>query len=123
MLHRCTAGEIDATAMQYFKVNVFFPFIDHCLMQLDLCFPADKTGMFLASKLMPLTIATMTPAEIAQVFDWYSADLPQNATFQQEIHCWMFYQDLKDKPSSVSHAFISADRYYPNIKEIFHILL
>ena len=32
MAHRSTAGEIDATAMQYFKVNVFFPFIDHCLM-------------------------------------------------------------------------------------------
>ena len=39
----------------------------------------------------------MTPAEIERVFDWYSADLPQNATFQQEIHRWsMFRQDLKD---------------------------
>jgi hypothetical protein len=38
-------------------------------MQLDQHFPADKTDMFLASKLMPLTIATMTPAEIARVFD------------------------------------------------------
>jgi hypothetical protein len=81
MAHRSTAGEIDDTAMQYFKVNVFFPFIDHCLMQLDQRFPADKTDMFLASKLMPLTIATMTPAEIARVFDWYSADLLQNCNF------------------------------------------
>ena len=50
MAHRSTAGEIDNTAMQYFKVNVFFPFIDHCLMQLDQRFPADKTDMFLASR-------------------------------------------------------------------------
>jgi hypothetical protein len=49
-------------------------------------FPADKTDMSLTSKLMPLTIATMTSAEIARVFGWYSADLPQNATFQQKIH-------------------------------------
>jgi len=34
-------------------------------MQLDQRFPADKTDMVLASKLMPLTIATMTTAEIA----------------------------------------------------------
>jgi hypothetical protein len=34
MAHRSTPGEIDATAMQYFKVNVFFPFIDHCLNDL-----------------------------------------------------------------------------------------
>ena len=50
-------------------------------MQLDQRFPADKTDMFMASKLMPLTIATMTPAEITRVFVWYNADLPQNATF------------------------------------------
>ena len=67
----------------------------------------------------------MTPAEIEKVFDWYSADLPQNATFQREIHRWStFCQDLKDKPSSLSNAFILADTdYYPNIREIFHILL
>jgi hypothetical protein len=63
----------------------------------------------------------MTPAEIARVFDWYSADLPQNATFQQEIHRWStFCQDLKDKPSSLLVAFILADSdYYPNIHESY----
>ena len=71
------------------------------------------------------TIETMTPAEIEKVFDWYSADLPQNATFQREIHHWStFCQNLKDKPSSLFVAFILADSdYYPNIREIFHILL
>jgi hypothetical protein len=81
--------------------------------------------MFLASKLVPLTIATMTTSDIARVFDWYIADLPQNITFQQEIHRWItFCQDNKEKPSSLSDAFILADPdYYPNICEIFHILL
>ena len=51
--------------------------------------------------------------------------LSQNATFQQEIHRWStFCQDLKHKPSSLSDAFIFAHPdYYPNIREIFHILL
>ena len=56
MAHRPTGGEIDNTTMLYFKVNVLFPFIDHCLLQLDQRFPADKTDMFLASKLVPPTI-------------------------------------------------------------------
>ena len=94
MAHLSTAGEIDNTAMLYFKVNVF-PI--HCLLQLDQRFQADKTDM--ASKLVPLTIASMTPAEIARVFDWYSVNLHQNATFQQEIYLWSrFCQDLKDRP-------------------------
>ena len=50
MANRSTAGEIDDTDMQYFKVNVFFPFTDHCLMLLDQRFSADKTDMFLASR-------------------------------------------------------------------------
>ena len=67
----------------------------------------------------------MTPAEIERVFEWYSADLPQNATFQREIYRWSkFRQDLKDKPSSLFVAFILADSdYYPSIREIVHILL
>ena len=54
-----------------------------------------------------------------------SADLPQNATFQQEIHRWStFCQDLKDKPSSIVDAFILVDPdYYPKIRETLHILL
>jgi hypothetical protein len=74
---------------------------------------------------MPLTIAIMTPTEIARVVDWYSADQPQNATFQLEIHRWStFCQDLKEQPSFLSDAFILADPdYYPNLREIFHILI
>jgi hypothetical protein len=53
-------------------------------MQLDQHFPADKTDMFLASKLMPLTIATMTPAEIARVFGWYSAAYPKMQRFNRK---------------------------------------
>jgi hypothetical protein len=67
----------------------------------------------------------MTPAEIERVFEWYSADLPQNATFQRKIYRWSkFRQDLKDKPSSLFVAFILADSdYSPSIREIVHILL
>ena len=67
----------------------------------------------------------MTPAEIGKFFDWYGADLPQHANFQQEIHRWStFCQDLKDKPSSIFDALILATRIITqNIREIFHILL
>ena len=68
MVHRSTAGEIDDTAMQYFKVNVFFPFCDHCLMQFRPTWSSWQTDMFLAAKLMPMTIAIMTPAEIANLW-------------------------------------------------------
>ena len=67
----------------------------------------------------------MTPAKIARFSDKYNADLPQNATFQQEINHWStFCQDLKDKPSSLFDAFIKINPdYYPSIRETFHILL
>jgi hypothetical protein len=66
----------------------------------------------------------MTPAEIERVFDWYSADLPQNATFQWEIHRWStFRQDLIKTSHSPYSLFSFQPDYYPSIREIFHILL
>jgi hypothetical protein len=35
MKHRSTAGDGNDTASRYFKVNVFCPFIDHCVAQLE----------------------------------------------------------------------------------------
>ena len=56
----------------------------------------------------------MTPAEIERVFDWYSADPPQNVTFQREIQRWSTYrQDLKDKPSSLFVAFTALTTVLP----------
>lgn len=85
MAHRSTAGDINDTALQYYKVNVFFPFIDHCLNQLEDRFPEDKTGMFLACNLMPKKVATMTGVEMAKVFEWYDTDLPESCSFYTEI--------------------------------------
>ena len=125
MKHRSTAGDANDTACLYFKVNVFFPFIDHCVAQLEERFPEDKSAMFLASKLMPNKIRTMTSIEMAKVFEWYSPDLPEGSTFQMEIQRWKdFCDDLNDTPKSLAESFVLSDpEYYPDIHEIFHILL
>ena len=69
----------------------------------------------------------MTPAEIARVFDWYSDDLLQNYNFSTgNLSTGVgSVKILKTSyASSLSDVFILADPdYYPNIREIFHILL
>ena len=69
----------------------------------------------------------MTPAEIARVFDWYSDDLLQNYNFSPgNLSTGVgSVKILKTShASSLSDVFILADPdYYPNIREIFHILL
>ena len=69
----------------------------------------------------------MTPAEIARVFDWYSADLLQNYNFSTGNPSAGVgsVKILKTShASSLSDVFIVADPdYYPNIREIFHIPL
>jgi hypothetical protein len=120
--HRSTAGDVNDTACRYFKVNVFFP---SCVAQLEERFSEDKSAMFLASKLMPNKIRTMTPIEMAKVFEWYSPDLPESPTFQMEIQRWKdFCDDLKDTPKSLAESFVLSDpEYYPKFHEICHILL
>jgi hypothetical protein len=125
MKHRSTAGDANDTACRYFKVNVFVPFIGHCVPQLEERFSEDKSAMFLASKLMPNKIRTMSSIEMAKVFEWYSPDLPEGSTFQMEIQRSKdFCDDLKDTPKSLAESFVLSDpEYYPNIHEICHILL
>jgi hypothetical protein len=69
----------------------------------------------------------VTPAEIARVFDWYSADLLQNYNFSTGNPSAGVgsVKILKTShASSLSDVFIVADPdYYPNIREIFHIPL
>ncbi|CAC5419176.1 unnamed protein product [Mytilus coruscus] len=107
MTQRSTAGVASDTASKYFKINVFFPFIDHCVAQPEERFPEDKSAMFLASKLMPLKVHTMSQIETAKIYEWYSSDLPDGdrSTYYMEIQRWMtFCNHLKDPPTSLSES-------------------
>lgn len=81
MVHRSTAGEVDDSASRYYKLNVFFPFIDHCLAQLDERFSEDKSGMYLASQLMPHKVEGLSEADMAKIFEWHCSDLPEPESF------------------------------------------
>jgi hypothetical protein len=74
MAHRSTAGEIDDMAMQYFKVNVFFPFVDHCLMQLGQRFPAKKQ-------------ACSWHLNVSYASDYYNNDTNRNCENHWLVHC------------------------------------
>jgi hypothetical protein len=74
MAHRSTAGEIDDMAMQYFKVNVFFPFVDHCLMRLGQRFPAKKQ-------------ACSWHLSVSYASDYYNNDTNRNCENHWLVHC------------------------------------
>ncbi|KAJ8311031.1 hypothetical protein KUTeg_011415 [Tegillarca granosa] len=85
MAHRAAAGDACDSALVYFRINMFYPFIDHCVAQLEERFPVNMSSILLASKLFPKVVSTVTDIEMAKVFDSYSEDMPSPVSFHAEV--------------------------------------
>ena len=68
--HRANAGcSSDQTVSDYYKVNVFFPFVDHVVQEVDSRFSQYHQGLILADRLsMAMSIDTLDQIEIREYY-------------------------------------------------------
>lgn len=57
--HRASAVAIDQSCSDYYKVNVYYPFIDHVITELDR-FSNDHEGLVAVQYLVPLSLSKLT---------------------------------------------------------------
>ena len=51
--HRTNAGDADQSCSDYYRVNVYFPFIDHVIRELETRFSSDHDGLVAFQHLIP----------------------------------------------------------------------
>ena len=76
------------TPSEYWKLNMYLPFVDHLLNELYSRLLAAEPR-YVAQKLIPQSIAQLTLADGDEIFDVYADDA--NVTLQEfrsEIHRW-----------------------------------
>ena len=56
--HRANANA-DKSPSDYFKVNLYFPFIDHVIQELDTRFLNEHTELIAAENLIPLNLPNL----------------------------------------------------------------
>ena len=51
--HRANAGAVNQSSCDYYRINVYYPFIDHVIQELDTRFSNEHEGLIAAQYLIP----------------------------------------------------------------------
>ena len=81
-----TEDSDDAEA--YYRRNLYFPFIDHCIKEFEQRFSDSQNSLFLGYKLLPHNVLQIKDEEIEKIEDFYGNDLPNKPTFKAEVEVW-----------------------------------
>lgn len=126
--HRANAGcSSDQTTSNYYKVNVFFPFVDHVVQEIEARFSQQHQGLVLADRLsMAMGIDTSDENEILKYYNKFLTF--QEATyFSVEIAKWKKYYEnmpFEERPANANSALSACNpQTFPAIHKILTILL
>jgi hypothetical protein len=127
MTNRVNAAFAEDSVPSYYRINAFFPLVDHCLSELNERFPEQTRPSFLAFQLLPSRIQNISAEHVEDIHTRYENDLPDSIRFIVEMERWkMFCAGLQkqDSNQSLEEAIELADpKYYPNLHAVFRVLL
>jgi hypothetical protein len=105
------ANAPSTTAKQYYKINVFFPFIDACLLQLNSRFADHAKAVYALSALIPAHTVRSTFAQIKPACHLYAAHLPGGErSWKQEFDRWKAYWLRQPEEDRCKRALDALDR-------------
>ena len=77
--HRANAPA--TTPCEYWRINLFFPFIDHLMTQFDERFPESSRNMYLGYYLIPKHLPQLDDEKLKAIRESYQADLPSEKLY------------------------------------------
>ncbi|KAK5868034.1 hypothetical protein PBY51_012481 [Eleginops maclovinus] len=108
----------------HYRINLFYPFLDHITAQLDERFAKNNKPPILASYLVPSSLKYLTPAREDEMLRWYHEDLPDQDTARQEIERWRHKFEDGPLPSFALEVLQKHNlSFFPNIKCMLKIFL
>ena len=122
--HRANAPA--TTPCEYWRINLFFPFIDHLMTQFDERFPESSRNMYLGYDLIPKYLPQLDDEKLKAIRESYQADLPQFHSFEQELLRWRNMTrkfDVNDKYPLQTALKIADKEFFPNLHAILSSIL
>ncbi|XP_056595590.1 52 kDa repressor of the inhibitor of the protein kinase-like [Triplophysa dalaica] len=110
----------------HYRVNLFYPFIDHITSELDERFSESNEPALLAAYLVPKSLKKLTEEREQRMVKWYQEDLPYPNTVEQEIECWRhkFHSEDGVLPASALETLKTTQMsFFPNIQCMLKIFL
>lgn len=63
-IHRGNVGSVDQSSSTYYRLNVFYPFIDHVVTELETRFSNDHEGLVAVQHLIPISLGELSEEKI-----------------------------------------------------------
>jgi len=115
-----------ATPEEYFKRNIYLPFLYNLIQQFNLRFGDLEKQAIHALNLIRCNVAKIESITSEAIPDYYH-DLPSPDSFQQELKLWQqMWGNANNIPKTLSDTLAdsrSCHIMYPNITKIIHMLL
>ena len=59
-IHRSNVGSVDQSSSTYYRLNMFYPFIDHVITELETRFSNDHEGLVAIQHLIPISLRELS---------------------------------------------------------------
>ncbi|KAM3843293.1 52 kDa repressor of the inhibitor of the protein kinase-like [Diretmus argenteus] len=120
------ANSPSETVEDHYRVNLFYPFIDHLLSELDGRFAERNEPAMVAAYLVPAHLTKLTKEMEAELIQWHQPDLPDSGTVEQELKRWRhkFSTETLPLPTTALDTLHTTNMsYFPNVECMLRIYL
>lgn len=130
-MHRANAGYDNQTSEDYYRINVYYPFIDidHVVEEIETRFAFKHKGLIAAQNLVPVYLNRLTDANVKDLEEFYGKffTFTEEKSLDTEIVRWKRKcadVPLKEKPKTACDAITKCDAgFYPAINKILTVFL
>ena len=127
--HRANAGEVSQTPSDYYRINVYYPFIDHVVEQLETRFSDEHNDIIAAESLIPQSLSKLSGDKIDMIKSYYGKfmSLQEKTGFPVEIAKWKkIYEPIppRNRPDTARGALSECNmQSFPAINKVLTIFL
>ena len=120
---------MDQNPSDYYKINVYYPFSDHVIGELESRFSDNHKELIAAQNLVPVHLPKLTESEVDAIHTYYGRILsyPEKANLATEVAKWKKNYDsvaVHDRPKTASLALVECcPQTFPAIGKILTIFL
>ena len=130
--HRANAAAnlgVDQNPSDYYKINVYYRFIEHVIGELESRFSDNHKGLIASQSLLPVHLPMLTESEVDAIHTYYGRFLsyPEKAKLVTEVAEWKKNYDsvtADERPKTASLALAECwPQTFPAIGKILTIFL
>ena len=122
--HRANAAHNDQPS-DYYRINVFYPFIDHVVGELETRFSVQHEGLITAQNLFPLYLPKLTDRHIEKIKNYFSKhlDFSEKSNFDAQLARWRMKHTMEPESEQEGAMPDCSPREFPAIHKVLSIFL